>query len=113
MPLATAIKTAPVTVDKKIFGIISPVKTFSRTPTKIVVRVDPTKVLIAILFPNTKNAVTSNKQFIITRIVPGEMDMYAFKITDIPLVPPRSNECGNIKATVEKAYIMLPKTINK
>ena len=60
----------------------------------------------------TINAVISNIKLITIKIVPGENFMYMLSITDIPLVPPKNKECGNIKNTVEKAYNILPKIIN-
>jgi hypothetical protein len=75
--------------------------------------VEPTKVLIAISLPKTTNAATNKEKFIITKIVPGENDIYSLRITEIPLVPPSKSECGNIKTTVAIAYRMLPIIINK
>ena len=77
------------------------------------VRVDPTKVFTAILVPSTINASSNSKKFIIIRIVPGEKGRYAFKITEIPLVPPSKSECGNINKTVPSEYNALPITMNK
>ena len=78
---------------------------------KIVVRREPTRVLVAISLPSNKNARTISKILITVSIIPGEKGRTEARITETPLVPPNSIPHGKTKSRVLMAYKRLPKVI--
>ena len=63
---------------------------------------EPTKVFIAILLPRTISAAISKTVLIAVRINPGVLLINDARITDIPLVPPNSNDFGKIKSMTDR-----------
>ena len=80
-------------------GSLSP-STFSKKPTKTVVKEEPIKVFNPIPLPRTQKAMIINEKLITIKMFDGEKDKKKFKITEMPLVPPSSKECGKINNTV-------------
>jgi hypothetical protein len=106
---------APIVAERNEFEIkgASKVRGFSSKEIKTVVRVEPTRVFIAMLLPKITSARISRAQFITNRMTPGENLMNEVSITLMPLVPPSKSDLGKINRTVLIEYTRLPKRINR
>ena len=94
-------------------GAFSNGNIFSKTAMNIVVSVEPTKVFSAMDFPSIMSASRSRSTFITVNIDPGDCSQKAVRMTEIPVVPPRNSDCGNMKNTVAKPYRMLPSKMRR
>ena len=74
---------------------------------------EPNKVFVAELTPNMIYAARINKKLIPPRILTGEKGRNSLRITEMPLVPPRTISDGKIKRLMPMAYRKLPKMIAK
>ena len=97
--LATAIRKAPMTDERKTLSIrgASSFTVRSKPPIKSVVSALPIKVFTAIPLPSTINATRIRSRLMTVEILPAETGITKLKMTEIPLVPPSRTPCGNIK----------------